>query len=124
VSSTTIRYGRRGGGWLPRLTARAATDDRPGTPADKEARAIARDPYLFAHPERIARARAHSARHRGACANDRDRAEPCDCAPFPAGLAALWAGRARMAAARAAAGRPLDDLDREALAEPGDTPDD
>jgi hypothetical protein len=120
VSATTIRYGRRGGGWLPQLAAREATDARPGTPADKQARAIARDPYLWPHPERLAQARAHQARHRGVCANDRDRGEPCDCQPNPAVLAALWAGRARMAGGRSGGGHLLNDLDRQALhLEPG-----
>jgi hypothetical protein len=125
VSATTIRYGHRGG-WLSPLPARVATEDRPGTPADRVARATAWDPDLFAHPERIAQARAHSACDRGACAHDQDRTQPCDCEPAPAEVAALWAGRARMAAARAAAGQLPDDLDREALAhpKPGATPDD
>jgi hypothetical protein len=108
-------------GWADRLTGLVAADDRPGTPADKQARALARDPYLWAHPEHTARHLAHQARHRGACANDSDRAQPCDCPPAPGLLAALWAGKARMAAARAAAGVPLNDLDRQALDRGADT---
>jgi hypothetical protein len=35
--------------------------------------------------------------------------------PDPVDIAEIWAGRARMARARQAAGRPLDRLDRQAL---------
>jgi hypothetical protein len=103
------------GGWADRLAARVAADPGPGTPADKQARALARDPYLWAHPQHTARHLAHQAHHRGSCANDTDRAEPCSCPPAPAVLAQLWAGKARMATARAAAGLLLNDLDRQAL---------
>jgi len=107
--------------WANRLAALIETDRRPGTPADKQARAVARDLYLWAHPEHTARHIAHQARRLGSCASDSDRAQPCDCPPSPAVLADLWAGKARMAAACAAAGLPLDDLDRQALDHGADT---
>jgi hypothetical protein len=101
--------------WADRLTALVEADRRPGTPADKQARALARDPYRWAHPEHTARHIAHQARRRGSCSKDSNRTQPCDCPPLPTVLADLWAGKARMAAARAAAGLPLNDLDRQAL---------
>jgi hypothetical protein len=54
-------------------------------------------------------------KHAASCASDSDRAQPCDSPSSPAVLADLWAGKARMAAACAAAGLPVDDLDRQAL---------
>lgn len=68
------------------------------------------------HPETIARDRAHTRRPPGTCASD-DKTDPgsCDCVPDPADLEQVWAGRARMARARKAAGVPLDDTDRQAL---------
>jgi hypothetical protein len=101
--------------WADRLAAAVAGDDWPGTTADKRARAIAADPFLWAHPERIARDRAHQVRQRGACANDLDPTEPCDCPPDRVALTGRWAGLARMVAARAAVGQPLNELDRQAL---------
>jgi len=101
--------------WASRLAALVEADTQPGTPADKQARALARDPYLWAHPERIARDLAHREHPSGSCSNDTDRAQPCDCPPLQAVLADVWEGKARMAAARAAAGLPLNDLDRQAL---------
>src|SRR5262249_16781292 len=64
-------------------------DRQAGTPADKQARALARDPYLWAHPERIARDLAHRERPTGSGANDTDRARPCHCPPLHAFLADL-----------------------------------
>jgi hypothetical protein len=118
VSATTIRYGRRGGGWLPSGPAQGPAEPPDARSAAAAARALLRVRGLWFHPERIARAHAHTHRHRGVCANDTDRTAPCDCAPDPVVQAELWAGRARMAAARAAAGQPLDDTDRTALARP------
>lgn len=109
-------HDERSGDWAALVAAAVARDHCPGTPADKQARAIASDPYLWAHPERIAQADAHQSRRPGSCQHDHDRTLPCDCPPEPAALADLWAGKARMAAARAAAGVALDDLDRQALA--------
>lgn len=44
-----------------------------------------------------------------------DRARQRRGVPDPADHTAVWAGRARMAAARQAAGQPLDHIDRQAL---------
>lgn len=70
------------------------------------------------HPETIATTRAHRARQPGTCANDRNETPrlPCDCQPDPHDLEQVWAGRARMAKGREAAGVALDSIDREALA--------
>ena len=103
------------GTWAERVAAHMALDLGPGTPTDKQARALARHPELWAHPERTAQAHAHEARHRGTCAADNDPTLLCDCTPYPDALAAAWAGLTRMAAARRAAGQPLNDLDRQAL---------
>jgi hypothetical protein len=114
VSGRDIRYGRRGGVWadhppglllaeLRRIRARHLAEGTWPDPVDRT--------RLF-HPETIATARAH----------DRDWPEskhrcdkPCTAKADPADTDALWAGRARMATARLAAGVPLDDLDHEAL---------
>ncbi len=69
-----------------------------------------------AHPDVIAVTRAHQRRKRGTCASDDRMTDlPCDCRADPDDLAAVWAGRARMAAARRAAGQPLDTVDHLAL---------
>ena len=109
-------HDERSGDWAALVAAAVARDHRPGTPADKQARAIASDPCLWAHPERIAQAVAHQAHWRGSCQHDHDRTLPCGCRQERAALADLWAGKARMAAARAAGGVALDVLDRQALA--------
>lgn len=75
------------------------------------------------HPASIATARAHQRAAAVDCPAKTDRAEPCICRPDPGDLAEVWAGRARMARARQAAGRPLDDVDREALARQLTNPD-
>lgn len=62
------------------------------------------------HPERVAQERAHLRRCRGPHKDGR-----CPAVPDPDVLAELWAGRARMARARQAAGAFLDDVDRHAL---------
>lgn len=72
-------------------------------------------PGLF-HPETLATTRAHDRRQPGTCAaDDRQTPRPCDCRPDPDDLAAVWAGRRRMATARQAAGQPLDATDHQAL---------
>lgn len=74
------------------------------------------------HPEALAKARAHDRHEEGTCANDaatnkiERQTMPCSCRPDPDDLDEVWAGRRRMAKARWAAGVPLDDIDREALA--------
>lgn len=68
------------------------------------------------HPESIATTRAHNRRPPGTCASDEKRHPGrCDCRPDPDDLAEVWAGRARMAGGRRAAGAPLDATDVEAL---------
>lgn len=85
------------------------------TPDATGARAL----ELF-HPETIAVTRAHSRRKPGTCSSDDPKlAVGCDCRADPVDLREVWAGRARMAAARAAAGKPLDAVDREAMAMEG-----
>jgi len=76
------------------------------------------DPRPRAHPDVIAEDRAHTAaRHAGTCPawNTRQGGKHCTCTLDPADVAAVWAGRRRMAAARLDAGVQLDDLDRQAL---------
>jgi hypothetical protein len=63
------------------------------------------------HPDAIAAARAHERE----CTRNHAPGETCPAQPDPDDLAQLWAGRARMAAARRDADIPLDDIDREAL---------
>lgn len=67
------------------------------------------------HPETIARDRAHRRRDNPGCPAHTDQNQPCTCKPGNRDLANLWLGRARMALARRNAGRPLDDLDIEAI---------
>lgn len=69
-------------------------------------------------PDVIARRRQHARRDRRPCPADDRTTTPrpaCECTPPAEDLAAVWAGRRRMAAAREAAGKPLDDVDRAAL---------
>jgi hypothetical protein len=100
-----IRYGHRGGRWAT-----------PGTGSHRQALADALDAgrsghrpvelsaeVLF-HPETIARHRAHE---RG-CAHGPNA--DCLAVAVPGEVAELWAGRARMAAAR----QPLDRVDGHA----------
>jgi hypothetical protein len=118
VSATTIRYGRHGGGWLHSRPAQGHAEPPDARSAVVQARALLRVRGLWFDPERIPQVHAHTHRHRGVCANDTDRIAPCDCVSAPVVLAAVWAGRARVAAARAAAGQPLDDTDPTALTPP------
>jgi hypothetical protein len=73
------------------------------------------------HPNAIGKARAHERRVRGTCGIDaatskKERRElACTCVVDPADLADIWAGRARMAAARRVVGAPLDRIDIEAI---------
>lgn len=88
---------RRGQVFDPEALARARTHDRLET----------RDagcPRAPVDPKGRKRARAEI-----------DAAE-CTCPPDLELLGELWEGRARMASARRAAGSPLDDFDRAALA--------
>lgn len=111
------RYGRRGGGWLPPSSAHELPSDR--------ARPVRFDSARRAHPEEIARGRAHASPARRTahkCATTADPPGPCDCPPELGALAEVWAGRARMALARQAAGQPLDDIDRQAITRQEPTP--
>jgi len=63
------------------------------------------------HPDVIAAARAHQRD----CVREHASGETCPAKPDPDDLAQIWAGRARMAAARRDAGLPLGAIDREAL---------
>lgn len=63
------------------------------------------------HPDAIAAARAH----KRDCAGPHAPGDTCPAKPDPDDVAQIWAGRARMAAARRDAGVPLDAIDREAL---------
>lgn len=70
------------------------------------------------NPRVIARSRAHFARRPGTsspCPAATLGADHCTCEPTPEDLADVWQGRARMAAARRAAGARLDAYDRQAL---------
>lgn len=112
MSATTDRlYGRRGGRWAHAETGHLVEAVR----AAKNPRRRAVDLARRAHPEELARARAHGrdCRHRPD--------EPCTARPDERDLDELWAGRARMATARAAAGVDLDRIDREALYRQGAT---
>jgi hypothetical protein len=108
-----IRYGRRGGGWVDHRPSQRLAELRV---IQANAKAAGRSPApvdrarLF-HPDTIAAARAH---HRD-CRGPHRTGEPCPAQPGPVELAEIRAGRARTAAARRAAGVPLDALDVEAL---------
>jgi hypothetical protein len=114
-AATDNVYGRRGGGWVGHHPGRLLAEIRV---IIARARAEGWEPpdlsRLF-HPDTIAATRAHQ-RHCGGRAHP--PGEPCPARPDRADRADIWAGRARMAAARRAAGQPLDDLDHQALARP------
>ena len=106
-------YGRRGGTWVAHrpgqllaelrwLRNRATTAGEWPDPVDRT--------RTF-HPETIATQRAHDRD----CAGPHKRNEPCPAHPDPVDLADVWAGLARMARARQAAGQRLRTVDREAL---------
>lgn len=67
------------------------------------------------HPDAIAKDRAHRRRDNPNCPAHTDNDQACTCQPGKVDLANLWLGRARMALARRNAGRPLDDIDTEAI---------
>jgi hypothetical protein len=108
-----LRYGRRGGRWatpgagqllaeLRLLRNRLRAAGEWPEPVD-----LAR---LF-HPDTIAAARAHER----SCTGKHRKDETCPAQVNASDLAAIWAGRARMARARRTAGQPLNDVDLEAL---------
>lgn len=105
MTARDIRYGRQGGRWA----------DPPSTAVDKPRKGGAVDTSQRSHPYNIARDRAHTAGLQP-CPARKDAANAaCTCQPGDADLEAVWRGRARMAAARQAAGTMLDAIDRQAL---------
>jgi hypothetical protein len=105
VTVAETRYGRRGGGWLPAPPAAPAEAPQPRPPLDLSGQF---------HPRAIAATRAHQRTPTCPARKSKGR-EPCTCVPDPVDIAEIWAGRARMARARRAAGIPLDRLDHEAI---------
>lgn len=114
MSATDIRYGRRGGRWANHASGELLVEldelrdhhEVVGTwpqPLDVAGRS---------HPDTIAGARAHDR----TCSGSHPEGEACPAPVDAEDLADMWVGRARMAAARRAAGVPLDDIDLEALA--------
>jgi hypothetical protein len=102
-----IRYGRRGGRWVDEPRRLVPIDDTEG-----ERVAVVLDPEVLFDPATIAAQRAHDRQ----CHKDHADGAPCPPDIDPDDLAAVRAGRARMARARQAAGQPLTSLDRVALA--------
>jgi hypothetical protein len=88
-------------------TALAAT-----APAAPAAVPVVLDPDLLFAPETIAARRAHTQQCRAGHGAD----GTCPAVIDPDDLAAVWAGAARMARVRLAAGAELTDVDRAALA--------
>jgi len=108
-----VRYGRRAGRWASAGAGQLLTELRQ---LRRRLQAAGRWPEpveltrLF-HPDAAARSRAHDRD----CAGRHRKGEPCPAVVDAQDLADLWAGRARMAAARRAAGQPLTIVDLEAL---------
>jgi hypothetical protein len=113
TAAADIAYERQGGRWLAHHPGRLLAEIRA---IIAQARAEGWEPAdrsrLF-HPETIAATHAH---RRDCDGRTHAAGEACPARPDPDELAGIWAGRARMAAARLAAGQPLDDIDRQALA--------
>jgi hypothetical protein len=113
VTAADIVYGRRGAGWVSHHPGRLLAEVQAIT---AQARAEGWQPpdlsRLF-HPDTVAATRAHQ---RNCGGRTHLAGETCPAQPDPDDVAGIWAGWARMAAARRAAGVPLDDLDRQALA--------
>lgn len=108
--TASVRFGRRGGRWAARSTGSLAELRRryaEGWPSRVEV-----DPFSV---EAICAARAHEQQ----CGGAHKDGAPCTAVPTPEDVDAVWAGRARMAAARRAAGLLLNSTDREALARQG-----
>jgi hypothetical protein len=108
-----LRYGRRGGRWADR-GAGQLVDELRALRRQLEAAGEWPEPVDFGrlfHPETIAAARAHER----SCSSKHSKGEDCPARVDPDDLAALWAGQARMARARRAAGQLLNAIDVEAL---------
>lgn len=114
MSARDARYGRRGGRWASEGAGHLAGELSQALAEWRAGGGRMVDRSERSHPDTIATARAHD---RG-CSHRSD--EPCLARPDPDDLDDVWAGRARMARARAAADRPLDRTDREALFRAGD----
>ena len=112
-SGSDIGRGLRGDRWVDRHPGRLLAEIR-AVVAQARADGWERpDLSRLFHPETIAATHAH---RRDCGGRTHTPGEECPCRPGPADVAEIWAGRARMADARRAADRPLDDLDRQALA--------
>jgi hypothetical protein len=113
TAAADIAQRRRGGRWLAHHPGRLLAEIRAIV---AHARADGWEPAdlsrLF-HPETIAATRAH---RRDCGGRTHPPGDECPARPDPDEVAGIWAGRARMAAARRAAGVPLDDIDSQALA--------
>jgi hypothetical protein len=114
VTVVDTLYGRRAGRWITHQPGRLLAEIR-ALIARARADGTWERPDLsrLFHPDTIAATRAHQ-RHCGG--RTHPLGDQCPSRPHPADLAAIWDGRARMAAARRAAGQPLDPIDVEALA--------
>jgi hypothetical protein len=111
-SVSDIARGRLGDRWVGRHPGRLLAEIR-AIIAQARANGWERpDLSLLFHPETVAATHAH---RRDCGGRTHPPGEECPARPDPADVADTWAGRARMAAARLAAGRLLDDLDRQAL---------
>ena len=121
TAAADIAHGRRGGRWLAHHPGRLLAEIRAiVAPARAEGWEPVDLSRLF-HPETVAATRAHN---RGCGGRTHAAGEACPARPDREERTGIWAGRARMAAARRGAGQPLDDIDRQALArhDPGADP--
>ena len=113
MTAADVAYRRRGGRWIAHHPGRLLAEVRALIDqARSEGWALVDLSRLF-NPDTVAATRAHQ-HHCGA--RSHPSGETCPARPDPADVAAVWAGRVRMAAAHRSAGQPLDDLDRQALA--------
>jgi len=121
TAAADIADGRQGGRWLAHHPGRLLAEIRAIIARSRAEGWEPADLSRLFHPDTIAATRAHQ-RQCGARAHA--AGEACPARPDPEQLAGIWAGRARLAAARQAAGQPLDDADRQALArhDPGVDP--
>jgi hypothetical protein len=113
TGAADIAYGRRGGRWLAYHPGQLLAEIRAAVTRSRAEGWEPADLSRLFHPETIAATRVHE---RGCGGHAHGVGEACPACPDPEELAGIWAGRARMAAARRAAGQPLDDIDRQALA--------
>lgn len=115
MTARDIHYGRRGGGWATSGAGTLAGQVSRLLKTWRDGGGTLPDQTSLFHPDTIATSRAHAASPH--CPAHRTKNPGvCRCSPDPDDLAAVWAGRYRMARARRAAGRPLDPTDLEAIA--------